>query len=412
MQTPACRWTACAVPLVGLFGLVGCSDYSFHGKEAPVVGTEDPSAPTITIAPDPIDFGVLESVETVAITVTIGNPGDADLRIAAVRLDGPAVFSVTSPAADTLAPGEATTLVVSYTPEAASSEDSARLDVSSNDPDRPTASVPVFGAIELESIDSGEPGPDEGTECNCPEGYEAADTDDYCFREFEVAATATGEVVEVCAVAPYVSYGKFGARYPGGGNLRDAYWGQDDGSANGRLNSVGVWGCTSPGSGVAGHDPIGSWVGFSVCVDLATDGDYLLGLGGDNRVRFAVDGMRIMEQTGDVTSNFDYWWMYAIPLTAGTHIIDVEGYNAHSIAAFGAELSGPFPSGTLTDDTAMQAADYAGHIVWATSDAIGNAFPIGDSVSWECPDGTVLEGCEEPVCVGTEEVPCERVETE
>ena len=123
-------------------------------------------------------------------------------------------------------------------------------------------------------------------------------------------------------------------------------------------------------------------------------------------MRFAVDGTQVMEQTDDNTRNFNYWWMHTISLTAGTHIVDIEGYNAGVIAAFGAELSGPFPAGTLSDDAAMQAADYAGQLVWATDDAIGSAFPIGDSVSWECPDGTELEGCEAPMCVGREEVPC------
>jgi hypothetical protein len=45
-------------------------------------------------------------------------------------------------------------------------------------------------------------------------------------------------------------------------------------------------------------------------------------------------------------------------------------------------------------------------VIWNTSDAIGNAFPLGDGVSWECPDGTVLQGCDAPVCVEREETPC------
>ena len=57
----------------------------------------------------------------------------------------------------------------------------------------------------------------------------------------------------------------------------------------------------------------------------------------------------------------------------------------------------------------MMAADYAGNILWATADAIGHAFPLGDSVGWECPDGTELSGCEEPTCIEREEVPCEDV---
>ena len=396
----------------GVFALLiaGCSDYGFHGKEATVDGTDPSAAPVISLSPDPVDFGVRTEDSLVTETVTIENLGDAELRVAAVRVDGASVFSVSRPGSETLAPGDATTLVVSFTPPAYTSEHTARLDVSSNDPAHPIASVQLHGAIELEAFDSGAPGPDEGTECGCPEGFEVADDDSHCFREWEAPAEARGDVVEVCPIAPYFAYGQYGARYPGGSVVRDAYWGQDDGVLNGRLNTVGVWGCEYPGSSVAGHAPIAEWVGFSVCVDVVSDGDYLVGLGGDNRVRFAVDGVQVMEQTDNETRNFNYWWMHAVSLSAGTHILDIEGYNAGSIAAFGAEIAGPFGSGSLTDDESMQAADYAGSILWSTSDAIGNAFPIGDGVSWTCPDGSVLEGCEEPVCVGREEVPCERVD--
>lgn len=385
-----------------------CSDYGFHDAKPPEQGevtTAEP-LPDILLSPDPVDFGTLSELTTASMAVTVDNPGEADLQITAVRIEGPRVFSVTSPDTGTVPAGGQTTLLVTYAPTEDDAAHEARLDVSSNAEGRPTASVQLLGAVEVVRVDSGDPGPDEGTECTCPEDFEPTDDDAACFRETEAPATPTGEVVEVCAVTPYVTYGMYGARYPGGSTAQDLYWGQDDGVANGRLNTVGVWGCESSGSTTAGHDPVGRWIGFSVCLDIASDGDYLLGLGGDNRVRFAVDGTQIMEQTDDDTRNFKYWWMHTISLTAGTHIVDIEGYNAGVIAAFGAELSGPFAAGTLSDDAAMQAADYDHHIVWTTDDAIGSAFPIGDSVSWECPDGTELEGCEAPRCVDREEVPC------
>lgn len=385
-----------------------CSDYELQGLKPPEQGevtTAEP-LPDILLSPDPVDFGTLSEPTTASMAVTVDNPGEADLQITAVRIEGPRVFSVTSPDTGTVPAGGQTTLLVTYAPTEDDAAHEARLDVSSNAEGRPTASVQLLGAVEFVRVDSGDPGQDEGTECSCPDDFAPTDDNAACFRETETPAIPTGEVVEVCAVTPYVTYGMYGVRYPGGATVRDLYWGQDDGVANGRLNTAGVWGCESSGSTTAGHDPIGSWIGFSVCLDIASDGDYLLGLGGDNRVRFAVDGTQIMEQTDDDRRNYKYWWMHIISLTAGTHIVDIEGYNAGSIAAFGAELSGPFAAGTLSDDAAMQAADYESHIVWATDDAIGSAFPIGDSVSWECPDGTELEGCEAPRCVDREEVPC------
>lgn len=397
------------VCLVGLVCVVGCSDYGFHGKATLEEGAENTAAAAISVSPDPVDFGTRSDTAPVSRVLTIANIGTDDLRIEGVRLDGPAVFEVTEPDAGTVAPGDSTTLVVTYSPTSVSESHRGRIDVSSNAVDRPTASVEVLGAVELQELDSGDPGPDESETCECPEGFETVDGDDtLCFRETETPATPTGDVVEVCAITPYSAYGKFGVRYPGGTIVRDAYWGQDDGVPNGRLNEVGVWGCESPGSPVAGSAPVGSWIGFSVCVDVPGDGDYMLALGGDNRVRFAVDGVQVMEQTDDDTRNFNYWWMHVVSLAAGTHIIDVEGYNAGSIAAFGAELSGPFSAGSLASDADLEAADYDGHIIWATQDALGSAFPIGDGVSWTCPDGAILEGCDEPVCVEREEVPCER----
>jgi len=355
--------------------------------------------PDITIEPQIHDFGVVDG--PVDLSVVVSNVGDVGLNVYAIDyitssqselyladaglfMHGAAVLGV----------GESTEMWVRFHPTDASYEEGS-LHVYSDDPDTPDAVASQHGM--------GIPVPT----CECPEGFLPYEDESSCYQEIETPAIPTGEVVEVCAIEPYFAYGKFGAKYPEGTSFQDEYWGQDDYVPNGRLNASGVWGCDSPGSTTAGSQPVGSWIGFSVCVDVENDGDYLLGLGGDNRVRFAVDGTMVLEQTGDNTSNFNYWWLNAIPLEAGTHIINVEGYNAGSIAAFGAELAGPFPADSFVDDASMAAADYANNIIWATNDAIGDAFSIGEGIGWVCPDGTVFEGCEEPVCVSIEEVPCE-----
>ncbi|HCH66336.1 MAG: hypothetical protein CL927_07930 [Deltaproteobacteria bacterium] len=384
----------------------GCSDYAFHAEKVVEDAAATTAQPQVVVSPDPVDFGTLDSVQAVTQTVTIGNTGQAELRLDAVRIDGASAFAVTDPEVETLPPGAQTTLVVSYAPTEDRADHDARLDVSSNAEGRPTASVRLLGSIAVFGTDSGTSGPDEAPACTCPEDFAPTEDGTMCFQQTEAPAAATGEEMEVCAVTPYPSYGKFGVLYPGGTNLRDSYWGQDDDTPNGRLNDVGVWSCRSTGASEAGVEPIASWIGFNVCVHVEADGDYLLGLGGDNRVRFQVDGIPFMEQPDSHTRNFNYWWMESISLTAGAHVLTIEGYNAGSIAGFGAELSGPFPAGSVIDDDAMQAANYADHIIWNTSDAIGSAFPIGDEVSWECPNGMVFNGCEEPICVSREVVPC------
>ena len=42
--------------------------------------------------------------------------------------------------------------------------------------------------------------------------------------------------------------------------------------------------------------PIDEWIGFSRCINVPTDGEYLIGLAGDNRIRFAVNGEMLIEK--------------------------------------------------------------------------------------------------------------------
>lgn len=241
--------------------------------------------------------------------------------------------------------------------------------------------------------------------CECPEGFEIAAGGEHCEMVETVPATPTGEVVEVCPIEPYRWYGMYGALYPGGTKVKDAYWGNGDAARVGRLNEVGVWGCDAAQDS-AGTDPMGEWIGFTVCLDIDDPGDFLVGLAGDNKVRMHVNGVKYLEQEGEKVENFKYWHILPVSLEPGEHRIDVEGYNYHGIAAFGAEVAGPFPEGSMRSDEAMVNSDYASNIVWSTSDAVGNAFPVGESVSWTCPDGSILKGCEEPVCERVVETPC------
>jgi hypothetical protein len=242
--------------------------------------------------------------------------------------------------------------------------------------------------------------------CACPEGFEPLPADDGCLRRVELEPTFLGAPAPVCPLIPHPDYGMHGARYPGGAVVTDDYWGEDDGVPDGRMNAAGVWACAADGVS-PGYDPVGEWIGFSVCVTLDAPGDYLLGLGGDNRMRFAVDGVELRADADDDTFNFKYWWMVPVRLSSGAHIISIEGYNAGGPAGLGAELSGPFPAGSLIDDAAMIAQDARGAIVWSAADSLGGTFALGETRGWSCPDGSVLDLCADaPVCVSEERTDC------
>lgn len=243
--------------------------------------------------------------------------------------------------------------------------------------------------------------------CECPEGYDPTPAGDACVRTDVFEATLSGKEYEVCPGDTGEPYGRYGAKFPGGLTVQDSFFGQDDGLSNGRLNEIGVWACDGA-TGAAGSEPRREWIGFSTCVDITEPGDYLIGIAADNRVRFTVDGVLTFERSSSSTANFNYWYVEPMSLTSGTHIIELLGYNDGSIAAFGAEIYGPFAPGSVSTDADMAAADLAGNIVWSTGDKLGQTFDLGESSGWQCPDGTAYDTCAaEPQCIELDEVPCE-----
>ena len=106
--------------------------------------------------------------------------------------------------------------------------------------------------------------------------------------------------------------------------------------------------------------PINEWIGFSKCINVASDGEYLIGLAGDNNIRFAVNGETLIEKNTSDTGNFNYWWVYKVTLTAGNNTVVLEGKNDGDIASFGCDIVGPFPTGTFNSDQDFQSIDTNG----------------------------------------------------
>lgn len=236
--------------------------------------------------------------------------------------------------------------------------------------------------------------------CECPEGFELNEETDTCERTETTSVVVNGEPLNVCSGNRSRYYSMLGAKYPGGGVEQNAFFGQGlQDSVDGRLNQVGVWAC-DPDSDRTGTRPFDEWIGFSTCIHVEEEGEYLVGIGADNRVRFSVDGTQMsppqLENTDNVL-NFEYWWMQRVTLSAGSHTIEMEGYNEGNVAAFGAEIYGPFPAGSLGTDAAMAAADVENNIIFSTADMIGGTFLTGEDSGLSCPDGFAIDACSDKV---------------
>jgi len=230
------------------------------------------------------------------------------------------------------------------------------------------------------------------------------------------ATTVTAETITAAGTS--IAYSAYGARFciPGTyttcgsgatasnffntGNS-DPFWGTLAG-VDGRLNEVGVW---------VNEPPVieDEWIGFSTCISAATDGQYLVALAGDNGIRFSLDGTQLVENPWDTTitavENFRLWWVWPLDLTAGEHVINLEGIDDASVASFGCEIIGPFSSGTFTTNTdfhiftgATGKDSYTANTIFKSSDEIGNTF---DTQANTCPTGYTYDVCSDS-CIKVE----------
>ena len=107
------------------------------GVAVPEIAVEQPAGTDLADGTAELDFGSVDLGGTAAeLSVTVKNPGTAELSGLAVIVDGPdsGDFSVSGPLATSLAPGESTTFTVSFAPGAAGTRNAA-LHLASNDAD-------------------------------------------------------------------------------------------------------------------------------------------------------------------------------------------------------------------------------------------------------------------------------------
>ena len=291
--------------------------------------------------------------------------------------------------------------------------------------------------LEIVALDSCDP-------CYiCPEGTVLEG--DECVSVEIIGANYTGNTFPVVAGDKNIAYSKFGVRlypdisaltlplYAYGTNASYALYQNDgigavvapiagvqsnlwgcDGVSNptcgtyatgGRLNKVGVW--------ATGY-PDNTELPFTFCVDLENTKQYLIGIGGDNKIKIYIDNILhvFLDATdtlhgtnnSSVTRPFIHWHVFPITLPAGNHTIKVVGLNIDATRSFGAELYDidlPIFQATLlnpavaTPNCGNVEVDLTPYIVFSTGAYVGMNIPDPNDPlgTWNCPDGYTLDEC-------------------
>ncbi len=270
--------------------------------------------------------------------------------------------------------------------------------------------------------------------CPCADGFTPNVNDTVCVREQTADPIIEGTTHAVCPGfnAFDVGYSEHGARFTTSTNPADFEFNSlsDPGCTNplvchqvtgapwtDRLRDIGVWTCPEAQDIFYSGGPINEWIGFTDCLTVATAGEYLVGIAGDNEALLRVDGNTVYQSVSP--ESFATWNVVRLSLSAGTHVIELFGRNHISVASLGAEIYGPFAASDV--ETPQEMATAASIITTdptkiiystATQRTGGRQFqtstgPNADS-GLSCPDGYSLQVCgqQAAVCVDRDEAPC------
>lgn len=275
------------------------------------------------------------------------------------------------------------------------------------------------------------------TECICSNGT-PADPDGYCLVVDTIAASQTGTAVPVTRT-PYVVYGDSGTVVHTGLsptspftrlNISNPFWirqtipNWDNLTAeqkqaadldNGPVNRLAIWGVLNDPNGVPYNNytignnslpPTQTWIGFDVCINIQTTKTYYVAIAADNFYRFSLDGLIILSDLRNDSEVFNYLHIYPVTITAGSHILRLEGFNSQGFAGFGCEIFDLDNRGSLSViDFLNQQTSYTNlNVVFTTRGVTQFSSNI-----FTCPEGydQINPTCNQVMCTRTNYVPCE-----
>jgi len=145
---------------------------------------------------------------------------------------------------------------------------------------------------------------------------------------------------------------------------------------NGPVNRAGVWPCT----GIATGNPTGTFIGFTVFLNVPSTKKYYVAISADNYVRLTVNHTVRFETTTNIT--FQHWHVLPVNLTAGVNEITLEGKNQSGPAVFATEVY----DNTATEIVNAESYDDL-NMIFTSKDIIGINFQSGLTYAGACPSG-------------------------
>lgn len=161
----------------------------------------------------------------------------------------------------------------------------------------------------------------------------------------------------------------------------------------GPLNRTGVFSCQGDPNG--DREPVGVWIGFSKVINVPATQVYYIGMGADNEFRLQIDGNTIVDRNNPnaTGSNFYFWNVFPVTLTAGQHIIQFQGENDGSAGTMGMEIynvSSPAQIMSATSYAQLDTIFSTQGMIGQTISTVGNVCSAGYTYN---PNGPAATPC-------------------
>lgn len=246
----------------------------------------------------------------------------------------------------------------------------------------------------------------------CPMGYTLSDGESECTMTSIVDATPPTDSQDAVnqTNGNYSLYGTFiyapGYNSDGTGTstqipIGNAFWINPTADLiDGPLNRSGIWTASPAGD---------QTIGYSICLTFEEETTVLVGLGTDNYGIINIDGSNVVTQNpttlaaqynaqfpgiGDFVT-FRIWHVYPVTIPAGTHVLEMIGYNVSGPAALGTEV---YAISAVSLPSITSYAAMGSNLLFSSKNYIGEPIQSGNQgIGYGCPDGYSLNTCDSPV---------------